>query len=100
MRYFTINRVEKWCTKKDMPKLIDALNCEDAEIRKAAILCLGSVGDAVALDYLDYIVKNDPDKFVRIDAQRAIDNIYKVGIDSRISLEPEKVKIAYNLNIS
>jgi hypothetical protein len=100
MRYFTIKKIEKWCTNKEMSKLIDALNCENPEIRKASILCLGSMGDAVALESLEYIVENDSDKFVRINAERAIENIHKVGINSRIDMEPVKVQVAYNLNIS
>jgi hypothetical protein len=100
MRYFTIKKIEKWCSDKDVAKLIDALNAESPEIRKASILCLGSMGDAVALDALEYIHQNDPDDFVRINAERAIANIRKVGADSRVNIEPGKAQVVYNLNIS
>jgi len=100
MNYFTINKIEKWSIKKDISRLIDALNCDNSEIRKASILCLGSIGDAVALDSLQYIVDNDTDEFVKITAEQAIVNIHKIGIDSRIKLEPVELEVAYNLNIS
>jgi len=100
MRYFTIKKIEKWFSKKEVSKLIDALNSEDPEIRKASVLCLGSIGDAVAVDALYNIRENDPDIFVRINAERAIENIKRVGIDSRVNLEPVEARVAYNLNIS
>jgi len=100
MRYFTIAKVQKWCENKNTSRLIEALNSNDAEIRKASVLCLGALGDAVALESLEYILQNDKDTFVRITAERAITNIRKVGIDSRINLEPARVEVAYNLNIS
>jgi len=101
MRYFTIPRIKKWCERKDISNLIDALNSKDSEIRKASILCLGTFGDAVALESLEFVLKHDPDTFVRINAQNAINNIYKIGKDSRIKLEPYNHKnIAYQVNIS
>jgi len=96
MRYFTIAKIQKWCTDKNMSRLIDALNSADPEIRKASILCLGEMGDAVAMKPLEYLLKHDEDRFVRIVAEKAIDNINKVGIDSRLNIEPSKIRIAYN----
>ena len=100
MSYFTIKKIEKWSNNQDISKLIDALNCENPEIRKASILCLASIGDALALESLQYIVDYDNDEFVIITAEQAIVSIQKTGIDSRINLEPEQMQIAYNLNIS
>ena len=100
MRYFTIAKIEKWCESKNISRLIDALNSQDAEVRKASVLCLGGMGDAIALEALEYIFENDPDRFVRINAERAIINIKKIGTDSRVNLEPINLKVAYNLNIS
>ena len=94
MRYFTIPKIEKWCANKNMSRLIDALNSEDSEIRKASILCLGSIGDAVALEPLEYLLLNDPDGFVRITAERAIQNIHKTGLDTRVVLEAANIEIA------
>ena len=100
MSYFTIKKIEKWSNNQDISRLIDALNCEDSEIRKASILSLGSIGDAVALESLQYIIDNDTDDFVKMTAEQAVVNIHKIGIDSRINLEPVQLQIAYNLNIS
>ena len=100
MRYFTIKKIEKWCEQKDLPKLIDALNSENPEIRKASILCLGSIGDAVVINSLEHVKKNDPDEFVRINASRAIESILRSGVDSRVKIEPDNAGIVYNLNIS
>jgi len=100
MRYFTITKIEKWCEKKNISRLIDALNNSDPEIRKASILCLGTFGDAIATESLEYIWKNDPDHFVRFEARRAILNIEKIGLDSRIKLEPSVENVAYQMNIS
>jgi hypothetical protein len=100
MRYFTIARIQKWCTEKNMSRLIDALNSTDPEIRKASILCLGEMGDAVALKPLEYVLEHDEDLFVRINVEKAISNIRKVGIDSRLSIEPSKIKVAYNWTTS
>ena len=98
MRYFTIPRIKKWCERKNISNLIDALNSKDSEIRKASILCLGTFGDAVALESLEFVLKHDPDTFVRIYAQNAISNIYKIGKDSRIKLEPfDFEKITYQV---
>jgi len=100
MRYFTIEKIKKWCGQKKMTPLIDALNSSDVEVRKAAILCLGEIGDAVANDPLNHILENDPDLFVRNTAKRALENIQRVGIDSRINLNPKQVEPIYKLNIS
>ena len=100
MRYFTIKKIEKWCEQKNLPRLIDALNSENPEVRKASILCLGSIGDAVVINSLEHVKENDPDEFVRINASRAIENILRTGIDSRVRIEPGKTKVVYNLNIS
>lgn len=100
MKYFTIAKVNMWCEAKNMSRLLDALNSSDSEIRKASVLCLGEMGDAVVLESLEYLLLYDPDTFVRITAERAILNIKRVGLDSRINLETEDVQIAYNLNIS
>ncbi|RLD67167.1 MAG: hypothetical protein DRI84_03215 [Bacteroidetes bacterium] len=100
MSYFTIKKIEKWSKNKETSRLIDALNSEDSEIRKASILSLGSIGDAVALESLQYIIDNDTDEFVKMTAEQAIVNIRKIGIDTRINLEPIQLKLAYNLNIS
>ena len=100
MKYYTITRIEKWCEQRNMSRLIDALNNSDPEIRKASILCLGTFGDAIAVESLDYILNNDPDEFVQFEAQRAINNIQRIGIDSRITLEPIATEVAYQMNIS
>jgi HEAT repeat protein len=100
MSYYTVKKIEKWFTNRDISRLIDALNSDNPEIRKASILCLGSFGDAVAIEPLQHVLEYDVDEFVKMTAQDAITNIEKIGLDSRINLEPVQMKIAYNLNIS
>lgn len=100
MSYFTVKKIEKWFINKDMSRLIDALNCENPEIRKASILCLGAIGDAVAMEPLQHILEYDIDEFVKMTAKDAIVNIKTIGLDSRINIEPTQMKVAYNLNIS
>ncbi|MCK5856922.1 MAG: HEAT repeat domain-containing protein [Bacteroidales bacterium] len=100
MRYFTIPKIQRWCEKRDVSRLIDALSSNDSEIRKASVLCLGAFGDAIALESLEFIVENDPDEFVRLNAQKAVLNIQKVGIDSRIKMEPAVENLIYQVNIS
>ena len=100
MRYFTITKIEKWCAQKNISRLINALNNLDPEIRKASILCLGSIGDAIATESLEYIWNNDPDPFVRFEANRAIKNIQKIGLDSRIKMEPSFEQVNLQANIS
>ena len=100
MRLFTINKIERWCNNEELSKLIDALNCQDPEIRKASVLCLGSMGNAVALEPLEYLANHDPDVFVRFDATKAIENIKLIGYDSRINMNPEMVQPILNLNVS
>lgn len=101
MRYFTISKIRKWGIEKNMARLIEALNSPDPEIRKASILCLGEIGDAVTLSSLEYLYEHDEDIFVRVDIEKAISNIKKVGIDSRLSIEPSKeVCVFYNWTTS
>jgi len=82
MGIITIDRIKKWSEKQDIAKLIDALNSDDSEIRKAACLSLADTKSAEALLALRYIVKNDNDEFVILVARKSIefmiDNAYEV----------------------
>ena len=82
MGIITINRIKKWSDKQDIAKLIDALNSDDSEIRKAACLSLANTKSAEALLALRYIVKHDDDEFVKLAARKSIefmiDNAYEV----------------------
>ena len=82
MGIITIERIKKWSEKQNIAKLIDALNSNDSEVRKAVCLCLADTKSAEALLALRYIVKNDNDEFVVLAARKSIefmiDNAYEV----------------------
>jgi len=82
MGIITIEKVKNWSQKQDIARLIDALNSNDTEIRKAVCLSLANTKSAEALLALRYIVKNDNDEFVKIAATKSIefmiDNAYEV----------------------
>jgi len=91
MGIITIERVKKWSEKHNISKLIDALNSNDNEIRKAVCLSLATSKSADALLALRYIVENDNDEFVILSAKRSIDymieNAYEViSIDKSESI--------------
>jgi len=97
MGIITIDRIKKWSEKQDIAKLIDALNSNDSEIRKAACLSLANTKSAEALLALRYIVKNDNDEFVVLAARKSIefmiDNAYEVITISEEKQEPIKQHI-------
>jgi len=92
MGIITIDRIKKWSEKQDVAKLIDALNSDNSEIRKAACLSLAETRSAEALLALRYIVKNDNDEFVVLAARKSIefmiDNAYEV-----ITIAEEKQEV-------
>jgi HEAT repeat protein len=68
----TISRIKKWDKEKNVSMLIDALQTNETELRKAICLSLGESKSADALLALRYLEKNDSDEFVRITANRSI----------------------------
>ena len=72
MLLITISKIDKWGKEKNFAKLVDALNNDDDEVRKAAALCLGRVGDSSVLDSLEYALNNDTNIFVKKDIESAI----------------------------
>jgi len=91
MGIITIERVKKWSDKQNILKLIDALNSNDTEIRKAVCLSLATSKSVDALLALRYIVENDNDEFVVLSAKKSIDymidNAYEViSIDKSESI--------------
>jgi HEAT repeat protein len=92
----TISRISKWGQTRNITKLIDALQTDDAELRKAVCLCLGEIKTADALLALRYIEKTDSDPFVRLTAFKTIeymlntadeiDYVQKQSIQERVRL--------------
>ena len=72
MFLITISKVDRWGREKNFAKLVEALNYEDEEVRKAAALCLGKIGDASLLETLEYAFNTDPNVFVKKDIESAI----------------------------
>lgn len=72
MFLITISKINKWGQQGNMSKLIDALNNEDEEIRKASALTLGRLGDRSILEYLDKALKVETNSFVRMDIESSI----------------------------
>ena len=100
MYIITIAKIDRWGRENRIDKLVEALHHESDEIRKAAALCLGKVGNSKILDSLETALESDPDYFVRKDIEKAI-----ASIRSRIHQEiheyrPEAPKVvpAYNFS--
>ena len=64
MFLITISKIDRWGREKNFPKLVEALNHDDDEVRKAAALCLGRIGDNSLLETLEYALSNDTNIFV------------------------------------
>ncbi len=99
MSIITIDRIKKWNNKQDIARLIDALNAESAEIRKAACLSLANTKSAEALLALRYIVKNDTDEFVKLAARKSIefmiDNAYEVITINEAEIETVEKQVVF-----
>jgi len=72
MFLITISKIDRWGREKNFPKLVEALNHDDDEVRKAAALCLGRIGDNSLLETLEYAFSNDTNIFVKKDIESAI----------------------------
>ncbi len=70
-----IHRINQWRKTGNVNRLISALTCQDSEIRKAAALSLGEVGDPNTIQHLQNAFDRDSDFFVKKDIERAIDSI-------------------------
>lgn len=70
-----IHRVNQWRKKGNISRLVNALNCSDSEVRKAAALSLGELGDPNAIQHLELAMDKDLDFFVKKDMERAIVSI-------------------------
>ena len=68
----SITRIKKWGKEGNVEKLLEALQSEDSELRKAICLSLGETKSADALLALRFIERNDPDVFVQMTANKAI----------------------------
>jgi len=75
MLLITISKIDRWGRERNINKLLDSLKYDDDEIRKAAALCLGRVGDASILEILEYAYKTENNIFVKKDISSAIRQI-------------------------
>jgi hypothetical protein len=93
----TINKIKKWSKDKNLEKLVNSLENKDAEIRKAAVLSIGALGDKAAIDYIRYIYDHEPDYFVKQDVQRSIEKLEHSMYDSRLNYNVGYERRTYNL---
>ena len=102
MLLITISKIDRWGKEKNFARLVESLQHDDDEVRKAAALCLGRIGDSSILDSLEYAFNNDPNIFVKKDIKSAISLIkakkYITGKpifnDETVTLKP-----AYQYNV-
>jgi len=102
MFLITISKIDRWGREKNLTKLVEALSNDDDEVRKAAALCLGRIGDSSILETLEYAYKNDSNMFVKKDIESAITLIKgKKYIHGKPIFEDEVVnmKPSYNYRI-
>ena len=84
----TISRLKKWEHEQNVPRLIEALQTEDDDLRQAICLILGKIHSADALLALRYISKQDSNEFVKIAAVNSIENIIdKIDFSTETSYE-------------
>lgn len=99
MFLITISKIDRWGREKNLTKLVEALNHDDDEVRKAAALCLGRIGDSSILDTLEYAFNNDSNMFVKKDIESAITLIKaKKYIHGKPVFEDEVVNMRPNFN--
>ncbi len=85
MRFFKLKadnpNVEKMKAKRDVKKLIKAMNDKDFKVRRDAVLALGEIGDTKALEPLFQVLENDGTSDVRKSAVIALREIGKPAIE-------------------
>ncbi|OIP00949.1 MAG: hypothetical protein AUJ98_06080 [Bacteroidetes bacterium CG2_30_33_31] len=105
MRLITISKIDRWSKSNNLEKLVESLKDERDEIRKAAALSLGHIGDSSVLDVLIYALDNDPNAFVKKDIEKAINSIktkYPILIGKNIfneNIESLNIQTAYSVNV-
>lgn len=72
MLLITISRINKWGQQGNISKLLSALNHEDEEIRKAAALTLGKIGDHKIIEHLTYAIELEQNVFVKNDMETSL----------------------------
>lgn len=77
----TISKVKKWSAERNVIKLMGALQCNNEEIRKAAVLSLGQIGDRSAIDSLNSLLEREQDMFVKREVEKSIIAIQENGFD-------------------
>ena len=91
----TISKVKKWSAEQNVSKLKSALLCNNDEVRKAAVLSLGQIGDKSCLPDLNNLLHNEEDMFVKREVEKAILSLQENGFDP-IEEMPVIVPVAVN----
>ena len=96
----SISKIKKWCTNKDLFKLVEATKYEDPEIRKAAILSIATIGDKACLEFVQELYDQELDLFVRREILKCSAVLEKSKYDSRkvkeIKYSPELIQLIPN----
>lgn len=72
MLLITISKITKWGKQGNTAKLTQALFHENDEIRKAAALTLGLLGDPNSINSLTQAIEKEENNFVRKDIESAL----------------------------
>jgi HEAT repeat protein len=88
MLLITISKINKWGQQGKVTKLLEALNNEDEEIRKAAALTLGRIGHSGLVDNMKTALYKESDIFVRFDIESAI---------KLLESQPEQILVSANI---
>lgn len=96
----SISKIKKWCTEKNLYKLIEATLNEDPEIRKAAILSIATLGDKACLEYIQKLYDLEKDMFVRKEILKCAKILEKSDYDSsrikELKYSPEIIHLIPN----
>jgi HEAT repeat protein len=95
MFLMSITKINRWAQKGNINKLLDALHNENEEIRKAAALTIGQVGDSSHVEYLVSALKQESNFFVQQDLKSSISIVQnrKPMVQINLNKELEKTEI-------
>jgi len=71
----TTEKIEKWKSKKNVDKIIKAMNYKDSSIKLAAIKAAGTIENEKLLNTLIIFLRDDPNPEIRLNAAEALGNM-------------------------